>query len=73
MVGVQQSLRERVIIRLTHLIDKALEQESPESILSRFRIKLSGYGTQIARGLSVVIFNSTVLEEGQNSSLFCIW
>ena len=66
VVGVQQSLRERVIVRLTHLIDKALEQESPESVPSRIRIKLTGDGTQIARGLSVVNVSFTVLEEGQS-------
>ena len=66
VVGVQQSLRERVIVRLTHLIDIAMEQESLESVPSTIRIKLTGDGTQIARALSVVNVNFTVLEEGQS-------
>ena len=62
VVGVQQSVRERIMVRLTHLIDKASEQGD---VPSTIRIKLTGDGTQIARGLSVVNVSFTVLEEGQ--------
>ena len=62
VVGVQQSLWERLMVRLTHLNDKSSEQgDVPNTI----RIKLTGDGTQIARGLSVVNINFTMLEEGQ--------
>lgn len=63
VVGVQQSLRERIMVRLNQLIDKASEQEDVPSTL---RVKLTGDGTQIARGLSVVNINFTLLEEGQS-------
>ena len=62
--GVQQSLRERIMVRLTHLVEKAhKEDEIPNTI----RVKLTGDGTQIARGLSVVNVGFTVLEEGQRA------
>ena len=63
IVGVQQSVRARIMVRLTQLIDKA---PNPSDVPSTIRIKLTGDGTQIARGLSVVNIGFTVLEEGQN-------
>ena len=63
VVGVQQSLRKHVTACLTHLVEKRLADgiEIPDT----FRIKLTGDGTQIARGLSVVNIAFTILEEGQ--------
>ena len=61
-VGVQQSLRERIIVRLTYLIDKSGD------VPSTIRIKLTGDGTQIARNLSVVNVSFTMLEEGQHKA-----
>ena len=63
VVGVQQSLRKHVTVCLTHLVEKysADGMEIPDT----FRIKLTGDGTQIARGLSVVNVAFTILEEGQ--------
>ena len=63
IVGVQQSVRARIMVRLTQLIEKA---PNPSDVPSTIRIKLTGDGTQIARGLSVVNIGFTVLEEGQN-------
>jgi len=64
IVGVQQSLRERIMVRLTHLVEKAHKEDE---ILNTIRVKLTGDGTQIARGLSVVNVGLTVLEEGQRA------
>ena len=63
VIGVLQSLKRYVIACLTHLIEKnsADGMEIPDT----FRIKLTGDGTQIAQGLSVVNIAFTILEEGQ--------
>ena len=61
IVGVQQSLKARITTRLAHLIEKGAKLG--KQIPSCFRIKLTGDGTQIARGLSVVNFGFTILEE----------
>lgn len=52
------------MVRLTRLIEIANSNESEVS--SNMRVKLTGDGTQIARGLSVVNIGFTILEEGQN-------
>jgi hypothetical protein len=56
-VGAQQSVRARI------MVEKA---PNPSDVPSTIRIKLTGDGTQIARGLSVVNIGFTVLEEGKN-------
>lgn len=63
IVGVQQSLRTRITVRVTRLLKQycAENREIPSTI----RVKLTGDGTQIARGLSVVNIAFTILEEGQ--------
>ena len=65
IVGVQQSLRERLSIRLTELIKKLEAEAKP--IPTTLRVKLTGDGTQIARGLTVVNIAFTILEEGSSS------
>lgn len=56
IIGVQQSLTARVEARLQNIIKK-----TPD--IQKFRVKLTGDGTQIARGLTIVNFAFTVLEE----------
>ena len=63
IVGVQQSLRACVMLRLTQLVESSKGVDIPSTI----RVKLTGDGTEIARGLSVVNINFTVLEEGQRA------
>ena len=61
VVDIQQSLKARITIRLRHLIERG--RKIGKEIPTCFRIKLTGDGTQIARGLSVVNFTFTILEE----------
>lgn len=63
IVGVQQSLRERLKSRLTRLVEQYNKEkrEFPDTI----RVKLTGDSTQIARGLNVVNIAFTILEEGR--------
>ena len=65
-VGVQQSLRNRLMVHLTQLVRQYTAVNKP--IPSTIKIKLTGDGTQIARGLSVVNVAFTVLEEGQQAT-----
>lgn len=60
-MGVQQSLVGRVEVRLRKLI----ADSAPDT--RKFRIKLTGDGTLIARGLNVVNIAFTILEEGQRA------
>ena len=58
VVGVQQSFVDRVQIRLRKLItDSDIDTR-------KFRIKLTGDGTLIARGLNIVNIAFTIIEEG---------
>ena len=51
IVGVQQSLRARVMLRLTQLVENSKRVDIPSTI----RVKLTGDGTEIAmKKLSVV-------------------
>ena len=61
ITGVQQSLVARVEARLRHLIIKM-------SDIHKIRIKLTGDGTQIARGLTIINVAFTVLEEGNEAT-----
>ncbi len=60
-VGVQQSLQSRLIFCISQLAKqyKASDKLLPETI----RIKLTGDGTQIARGFTVVNFAFTLLDD----------
>ena len=60
VVGIQQSLWERITVRLTSLVEKT-------DLPSIIRIKLTGDGTRIGRGLNVVNFAFTILEEGNRA------
>ena len=61
IVGVQQSLRSRVFFHVSQLANqyKAADKVLPGTI----RIKLTGDGTQIARGFTVVNFAFTLLDD----------
>ena len=63
IIGVQQSFRERLLPFLNNII-----QNPPEGIVpSCFHIKLTGDGTQIGRGFSVINVAFTILEEGNKA------
>ena len=62
ITGVQQSLIDRVKARIRNLIIK-----SPD--IQKIHIKLTGDGTQIARGLTIVNIAFTILEEDHASSV----
>ena len=62
VLGVQQSLKARVTSRLTYLVQKA--EKNGKEISNNIRIKLTGDGTRIACGFSVVNIAFTMLEEG---------
>ena len=55
------SLKVRIIQRLTHFVKQTSEQGI--SIPETFRIKITGDGTQIARGLNIVNVAFTILKE----------
>ena len=59
-IEVQQSLKARMTLCLKNIVDNT----KPEDVPSCFRIKLTGDGTQIGRGYSVVNIAFTILEEG---------
>lgn len=61
IIGVQQGIKARIIQRLTQFIKQASEQGI--CIPETFRIKITGDGTQIARGLNIVNIAFTILEE----------
>ena len=61
ITGVQQSLVARVEARLRHLIIKMHD-------IHKICIKLTGDGTQIARGLTIINVTFTVLEEGNEAT-----
>ena len=60
IVGVQQSIKSRLKFLLTHIIYN-FSKNSTE-ISNVIRVKLTGDGTQIARGLTVVNFAFTILQ-----------
>lgn len=65
IIGVQQSIRARIVQRLTHFIQKATKEGI--SVPTTIRIKLTGDGTRIARGLNIINFAFTILEEGNKA------
>ena len=65
--GVQQSLKDRLKIRLRHLI--ASSPESASFMQNKtIHVKLSGDGTKIGKRLHVVAFTFTLLDENQACS-----
>ena len=69
IVGVQQSLRTHLTARLTKLVEHCRKDgtELPDTIC----VKLTGDGTLIARGLTVVNVAFTILDEGQRACSVC--
>ena len=61
IVGVQQSIKSRLKLLLTHIIHNF--RENGAKIPDVIHVKLTGDGTQIARGLTVLNFAFTILEE----------
>ena len=62
-IGLQQSLRDRLQVRLAHL----LRISKPDATFLQdkvLHIKLSGYGTNIGKRLHIINFTFTLLEEG---------
>ena len=65
IVWVQQRIKPRLHLFLTNIAKNAIESNTPLS--STIRIKLTGDGTQIGRGLSIVNFAFTILEEEETA------
>ena len=65
IVGVQQSIRARIVQRLTQFVRKGNKEGM--AIPTTIRIKLTGDGTRIARGLNIVNVAFTILEEGSKA------
>lgn len=65
IIGVQQSVKARIFQRLTVLVNKNIKEgiDTPSTI----RIKLTGDGTQIGRGLNVVNIAFTIIDEGKKA------
>ena len=65
IVGVQQSIRARIIQCLTQFVRKGNKEGM--AIPTTIRIKLTGDGMRIARGLNIVNVAFTILEEGSKA------
>ena len=65
IIGVQQSLRERILKSLTCFIHKNTEECS--NIPNTIRIILTADGTKIATGLNVVNIAFTIIDEGRKA------
>ena len=63
IIRVQQSLKEQLIPCITNIINNI----PGDNIPSCFHIKLTGDGTQIGRGFTIVNFAFTILEEGDKA------
>lgn len=61
--GVQQSLEDRLKVRVAQLL-KTAPHDAPFRSNNKIHVKLSGDGTNIGKRLHVVNFTFTVLEEG---------
>ena len=57
IIGVQQSLRVRIAYHIKSLLEKTKEN-------TYYQSEIDGDGTRIARGLNIVNFAFTILEEG---------
>ena len=64
VVGVQQSLEDRLRVRITHL-HKSAPADAKFRTTKTVNVKLSGDGTNIGKRLHVVNFTFTLLEEGR--------
>ena len=61
IIGVQQSIKLRIVQCLTHFVKQASTKAL--SIPETFRIKITGDGTQIAQSFNIVNIVFTILEE----------
>lgn len=61
IIGVQQSIKARIIQRITNFVEQASTEGI--SIPDKIRIKITGDGTRIARGLNIVNIAFTIIEE----------
>ena len=64
--GVQQSLEDRLLVRLRHLI-QVTPPNAPFKATQTIRIKLAGDGTRIGKHLHVVNFTFALLDEGSKA------
>ena len=64
VVGVQQSLEDRLRVRITHL-HKTASADAKFRTTKTVNVKLSGDGTNIGKRLHIVNFTFTLLEEGR--------
>ncbi len=69
IVGVQQSLEDRLRVRLRHLIS-ASDESAEFRQKKELYVKLSGDGTCIGKRLHVITFGFTLLEEGSKAHSF---
>lgn len=65
IVGIQQSLKMRLQFVLTFMVNNA--ESNGTQLPDTLHVKLTGDGTQIARGFNVVNFAFTILEEGEKA------
>lgn len=65
IIGVQHSLRERILQRLTYFIHKKTEEGV--DIPSTIKIKLTGDGTTIGRAFNVINIAFTIIDEGRKA------
>ncbi len=61
--GVQQSLEDRLGVRISHL-HKTMPEDTAFRVKKTINMKLSGDGTRIGKRLHVIHFTFTLLEEG---------
>ncbi len=66
LVGVQQSLQDRLSGRIKHLLKEA-PPNAPFRENKKCRVKLSSDGTSIGKRLHVINFTFTVLDEGDKA------
>ena len=64
---MQQSIKTRIIQRLTHYVQKATKEGV--FVPTTIRIKITGDGTRIARGLNIINFAFTILEGSKAYSI----
>ena len=64
--GVQQSLEERLLVRIRHLV-QVTPTDVPFKATQNIRIKLAGDGTRIGKHLHVVNFIFAIFDEGSKA------
>ena len=66
ITGIQQSINERIKHRIKYLVQQ--NTKAGKLTPSTIRIKLTGDGTQIGRGIKVVNIAFTVIDEGEKAN-----